>query len=402
LLDEHKKRKGKLDMNWFMKVLAGLAILLVLIVATLFIVNGSYLSKKYLKPWDKPYYQQFDDPRLQVIAHGILAPNAHNMQSWRILLNDQNPNEFSLFVETGRLLPETDPYSRQITISNGTFLELVRIASEKLGYQANITLFPQGEFDDEGTAESLASHPVAKVLLELGEVKNSSFYDAIFNRVTNRTQYLDKPLAPQQIQQLRSLNPDSTLSLEIFQSGEDLNRLKEFAKQGVQIESNHSGSMHETNLVLRMSERQKNKYRYGLTMDSQGLSEVTRFFMQSLGTIFPLDEEASGRLWRTSEFQRIEHTPAYALIISADNSRISQVKSGMLYSRFQLAGTVMGLSMQPTSQVLQEYPEMAELYKEVHQTFTDAGHTIQMMVRLGEASQSVSHSPRMDVMSFIK
>lgn len=389
-------------MNWFMKILAGMAILLVLIVAILFIVNGSYLSKKYLKPWDKSYFRQFEDPRLQVIAHGILAPNAHNMQSWRISLDGQNPKEFSLFVETERLLPETDPYSRQITISNGTFLELVRIAAEKLGYQANITLFPSGEFDQEGTVQSLASHPVAKVSLERAEARNSSFYDAIFNRVTNRTPYLDKPLAPQQIQQLRSLNPDSTLMLEIFQNGKDLDRLKELAKQGVQIESNHSGSMHETNQVLRMSERQKNEYRYGLTMDSQGLSAVTQFFMQSLGTIFPLDEEASGKFWRQSEFQRIERSPAYALIISAYNSRISQVKSGMLFSRFQLAGTVMGLSMQPTSQVLQEYPEMATLYEEVHKAFTDAGHTIQMMVRLGEASQAVSHSPRMDVMSFIK
>jgi hypothetical protein len=74
----------------------------------------------------------------------------------------------------------------------------------------------------------------------------------------------------------------------------------------------------------------------------------------------------------------------------------------MLYSRFQLAGTMMGLSMQPTSQVLQEFPEMSELYEEVHQAFTKNGHIIQMMVRLGEASLSVSHSPRMDVTSFIK
>lgn len=383
-----------------MKILAGLAILLFLIIATLFIVNGSYLSKKYLEPWDKSYHKQFDDPRLQVIAHGILAPNAHNMQSWKISLSEEN--EFTLFVETERLLPETDPYSRQITISNGTFLELVRIAAENLGYQANITLFPSGEFDEEGTIQSLTTHPVATVSLEPIEVKSSPFYDAIFKRVTNRTTYLDKPLTSQQIQQLKSLNPDSTLILEIFQSGEDLTRLKELAVEGVRIESNHHGSMHETNQVLRMSERQKNEHRYGLTMDSQGLSNVTQFFVQSLGTLFPLDEEASGEFWRKNEFRRIEHTPAYALIISSDNSRIAQVKTGMLYSRFQLAGTMMGLSMQPTSQVLQEYPEMAELYKQVHQTFTDNGHIIQMMARLGEASHSVIHSPRMDVKSFIK
>lgn len=387
--------------NWFMKIIVGMAILLVLIVAMLFLVNGSYLSKKYLEPWNKSYSQQFDDPRLQVIAHGILAPNAHNMQSWKISLSKESENEFTLFVETERLLPETDPYSRQITVSQGTFLELARIAAEELGYRAEIRLFPNGEFDEDGSVESLARFPVAAVQIVPAEARPNPFYDAIFERVTNRTTYLDKPLTPQQIQQLKSLNPDSTLILEIFQNGEDLARLKELAREGVQIESNQYGTMHETNLVLRMNERQKNEYRYGLTMDSQGLSAPAQFFMQSLGTIFPLDEEASGKFWRKSEFQRIEHTPAYALIISADNSRTAQVKSGMLFSRLQLAGTTMGLSMQPTSQVLQEYPEMAKLYEEVHQEFTKNGHVIQMMVRLGEASQSVSHSPRMDVMSFI-
>lgn len=387
--------------NWFIKILVGLSILLFLIIATLFIVNGSYLSKKYLEPWDKSYYKQFDDPRLQVIAHGILAPNAHNMQSWRISLSSENENEFSLYVEPERLLPETDPYSRQITISQGTFLELGRIAAENIGYQANITLFPKGEFEKQATAQSLAAHPVATVSLESSGSRGSGLYDAIFERVTNRTPYLNRPLSPAQIDKLKSLNTDSTLALEIFQNGGDLKTLKELAKQGVEIESSQSGTMQETNQALRMSERQKNKYRYGLTLDSQGLSGLTQFFMQSLGTIFPLDEKASGKFWRKSEFQRIEHTPAYALIISSDNSRIAQVKSGMLYSRFQLAGTVIGLSMQPTSQVLEEYPEMTTLYKEVHQAFTDNGHIIQMMVRLGQASQSVSHSPRMDVMRFI-
>lgn len=385
-----------------MKILAGLAILLALIIAALFIANGSYLSEKYLEPWDESYHQQFDDPLLQVIAHGILAPNAHNVQPWRVVLSKENANEFTLFVETERLLRETDPYSRQIVVSHGCFLEMVRIAAEKLGHQATITLFPKGEIDAEGTMESLTAHPVASVALEAGVVKTSAFYDAIFKRITNRTPYLDKSLTPQQIYQLKMLNQDTTLSLEIFQNGEDLRRLRELAKQGVQIESTHPSAMRETNEVLRMNERQKNKFRYGLTLDSQGLSDLTQFFMQSFGTIFPLNEEASGKFWRQSEFERIEHTPAYALIITNDNSRISQVKSGMLFSRFQLAGTIMGISMQPTSQVLQEFPEMAEQYQEVHQAFADNGQTIQMMVRLGEASQSVSHSPRMDVRSFIK
>lgn len=395
-----KTRKTK--RGWFKKLLVGLVFFLLIIFATLFIVNGSFLPEKYLKPWDKSYHQQFDDPRIQVIAHGLLAPNAHNMQSWKVQLSEENNQEFTLFVETQRLLPETDPLSRQITVSQGTFLELLRIAAAKLGYQARITLFPEGEYDEKGSVESLNNYSVARILLEPGQPQRSPFYDAIFRRVTTRTPYLDEPLSEENIQQLKRLNADTTLTLEIFQNGEDLRKLKELARQGVKVESTLPATMRETNEVLRMNEYQKNEHRYGITLDSQGLSNTEHFFVQSLGTLFPLDEESSGKYWRRSELQRIEHTPAYALIISRGNSRTAQVQAGMLYSRFQLAGTVIGLSMQPTSQVLQEFPEMAELYQEVHQSYAENGQTIQMMVRLGESAYEVEHSPRLDVMEIIE
>lgn len=392
----------KTKKSWFKKFIVGLAFLLLVIFATLFIVNGSFLPEKYLEPWDRSYHQQFDDPRIQVIAHGLLAPNAHNMQSWKVQLSEENHLECTLFVETQRLLPETDPYSRQITVSQGTFLELLRIAAAELGYQARITLFPEGEYDEEGSIASMNIHPVARILLEPGQPLESPLYDAIFSRVTTRTPYLDESLSEEYIQQLKRLNVDTTLTLEIFQSGEDLRKLKELARQGVEVESTLPATMRETNQVLRMNEYQKNEHPYGITLDSQGLSSAENLFVQSMGTLFPLDEEASGKYWRRAEFQRIEHSPAYALIISRGNSRTAQVQTGMLFSRFQLAGTILGLSMQPTSQVLQEFPEMADLYREVHRSFAENGQTIQMMVRLGESAHNVKHSPRMDVRGIIE
>jgi len=49
-----------------------------------------------------------------------------------------------------------------------------------------------------------------------------------------------------------------------------------------------------------------------------------------------------------------------------------QVKAGMLYCHLEHAGTTMGISMQPSEQILQEYPEMTELYEEVHNTFANS------------------------------
>jgi hypothetical protein len=49
--------------------------------------------------------------------------------------------------------------------------------------------------------------------------------------------------------------------------------------------------------------------------------------------------------------------------------------------------------MQPLSQALQEFPEMAELYAQVHDRLAPGGGTVQMWARLGYGP-AVPPSPR--------
>jgi hypothetical protein len=66
------------------------------------------------------------DPRLQVLGVAIQAPNSHNTQPWQIEL--LSGLRMRLYVDRNRLLPASDPWARQTTISQGTFLELLDIA----------------------------------------------------------------------------------------------------------------------------------------------------------------------------------------------------------------------------------------------------------------------------------
>jgi len=59
------------------------------------------------------------------------------------------------------------------------------------------------------------------------------------------------------------------------------------------------------------------------------------------------------------------------------------VEAGILYGRLSLRARTLGLVVQPLSQVIQEYPAMAEQYAQVHADYAPAGETIQMIVRLG-------------------
>ena len=49
-----------------------------------------------------------------MLAHALLAPNPHNRQPW--LADLRRADEVTLVCDPDRLLPETDPFGRQIQI----------------------------------------------------------------------------------------------------------------------------------------------------------------------------------------------------------------------------------------------------------------------------------------------
>lgn len=89
------------------------------------------------------------------------------------------------------------------------------------------------------------------------------------------------------------------------------------------------------------------------------------------------------------------------MIITKDNSRLQQVKSGMLYSKLVLTAHSLGYVVQPPSQVLEEYPEMKEQYNKIHSDYASKGSTIQMFFRIGKPTQQFPQSMRRDVMDLV-
>lgn len=91
---------------------------------------------------------------------------------------------------------------------------------------------------------------------------------------------------------------------------------------------------------------------------------------------------------------------AHLWVVSPSNTRLDQLKAGRDWMRIHLAATREGVAMQPLSQALQEYPEMADHYKQVHGLLAPSGGTIQMLARLGYAD-TVSPSPRWSLESIL-
>lgn len=376
-------------------ILAAILLLLLVVIA---VASGMFMGKKYLEPWQKDYYTKFEDVRLQVAAQGLLAPNGHNMQPWKIKLDGSDSNTFYLYGDSSRLTPDVDPFARQFTVSQGTFLEYCSVAAAHLGYQADITLFPDGEYD--GSVSSIDAKPVAKVSLKKDEaVSDNSLYNYLFLPDTSRVAYQKEKLSDLQVAALMQQNSANNLSLNIYQDDKSLAKINGYVIDSAKIEGGIKEINDSSVVLTRINEYQQNKYRYGFSIASSGTSGFMLYFKEALVTIIPsLNNDAASENAIVSQAElAIANTPAYAFILSKDNSRKSQVEAGILYSSVQLEAESMGLAVQPLSQPIEEYPQMNELYTQVHADYAPVGETIQMLFRVGKPIQNAPLSMRRDV-----
>lgn len=381
--------------------LLAFATLILIILISIFTINGSFLSPAYLNPWNKDYHKQFDDPRLKLVAHGILAANGHNMQPWRIKLAE-DASVLYLYADSSRVTPAVDPYARQLMITQGTFLEYVRIAGERLGAPVTIEFFPEGEYDESNLLTSMDTYPVAKITLKKALPNNNPLYENLFLPDTNRGAYTNASLPLEAVSSLTDAQTPFDISAVIYQSATDKDTIGLIAKEAAEIEGNTPRVMKETEEIFRPNEYQKNKYRYGFSVEGQGTKGIMKCLMQTIVTLFPSMNRGKAQrdTFISSAKTSIDSTPGYLMLITKDNSRKSQIESGMFYSQCILKAHNQGLALQPLSQPLEEYPEMKKPYDSLHTKYSNGG-TIQMLLRVGYPKQSLPLSMRQDISSLL-
>ena len=395
------KRKAALRVTLF--VVAGIVGMCLILLSALFIISGGFMKQTYMEPWSPGYAARYSDPRVRLVAGGLLAASNHNMQPWKIRLDPSDPTAFYLYADSSRMTRDVDPYARQMMISQGTFLEYVAVAGEKEGWDTHIALFPDGTYDEKNLARSMDTMPVAKVALSKAQPRSAPLYDAMFLPDTNREAYQAEKLSTRQISALTSLSAGDGGSIRLYTDGADLKKIGGYALRSATIEAGVPRVMEESGAIFRANEYQKNKYRYGYSVEGQGASGLMKPVLQGLLTVFPSlnTGRAASRNFINYTRTSVDHTPAYAMILTSDNSRPAQVKSGMLYSRLVLTGHTLGLVMQPLSQVLEEYPEMKAPYTEFKQAYAPDGGTVQMLFRVGRPTKGAPLSMRRDGMDLI-
>ncbi|MEP2101490.1 MAG: nitroreductase family protein [Parasphingorhabdus sp.] len=362
---------------------------------------GAYVGTRSIAKAQEPWKQAatgFGDPRLDALAFAILAPNPHNRQPWQVRL--EGNDSFTLYCDPDKHLPHTDPPNRQITIGFGTFLELFRQAAAEKGYRADITPFPEGEPEPV-----LDNRPIAYVTLTKdASVSGDPLFGSILNRRSTKEAFAPRSVDEETFAKLQTMafagQSEPVTSLATTSNAEKVAQLRELNWKAWLVEYDTARTQKESVDLMRIGAAEVNASPDGIDM-SGPMMEALR-----LGGIVSREELATkGSTAYESGIsmykEMLDNTSSFGWLISPDNSRTTQLQSGAAWVRINQAATALGLAMHPVSQILQEFPEMADLYNEYHAYLAvDAPARVQGFFRFGYAA-APEPSPRWPVESLI-
>lgn len=323
------------------------------------------------------------EPRRRALAFALLAPNPHNRQPWLVDLGE--PDTVTLYVDTARLLPHTDPFNRQITIGLGCFLDLMRMAASHDGYRVTITPFPEGE-----DAAGLDARPIARATFapDPALTPDPLFAHALSRRSTKEPFDTTRPLPADTLTLLQAAAPRLAGTLDPAQVA----KWRAFTHEALRIEIETPVTYRESVDLFRIGRAEVDANPDGIDftgplfelMGATGLftreaalDTASQAYKAGLEAVYANTDTAMGHVWLTT----------------ATNTRADQLACGADWLRVNLAATAAGVAFQPLSQALQEYPEMAEMYKDLHLTLAPQGGTVQMLARIGYGP-TVPPSPR--------
>jgi hypothetical protein len=339
---------------------------------------------KALAPWNMA--GGYSDPRMNALSYAILAPNPHNRQPWIVELDGDDA--LTLWFDTDKQLPHTDPLDRQLTIGLGCFLELMTMAANASGQSVAIDLFPEGE-DPDG----LDTRPVARAKFTPDSTQKADpLWPHIMQRRSNKEPFdTARDVSPEQLAQITSVARLGT-KLGGSVDSNDIAYWRDLSTKALRIEIETPHTYKESVDLFRIGKAEVNANPEGIdfsgplfeamaiagVMTREAVLDTSSTgYTEGVKAVLANTETAMGHVWMT--------TPG--------NTRTDQIAAGATWLRVNLAATAEGLGFQPLSQALQEYPEMDALYAETHAKLAPNGGTVQMLARIGYGA-TIEASPR--------
>ena len=339
------------------------------------------------------------DIRRWMLAHALLAPNPHNRQPW--IADLQREGELSLICDGERLLPQTDPFGRQILIGCGAFIELAVIAAAERGHRVRVEPFPAGE---PGLRELPANRVVARLVIERdANLAKDALFAHIRRRHTNKNAFDNTRSVPAPVWAAwqRSATELGLLAGAVTDTS-PIAQVRRITRASYETECITDRTWLESAQLMRIGPDEIEKNRDGISL----MGTMPRL-LSAVGMFNRFEVPKPG----SSGYQRVmdrwaafETGSGYFWVTSPGNSRNLQLAAGRAYVRAHLQATAVGVDMHPLSQALQEFEEVQPQYQALHRLlgFEPARNTVQMLARVGYGAAAAGPSPRRELGQLIR
>lgn len=338
-------------------------------------------------PWSQAPGEAGSDLRQTALSFAILSPNPHNRQPW--LVDLATPDVVMLYCDPDRLLPQTDPFSRQIVIGLGAFVETFIITAKHFGRDVSVQLFPEGFPSDR-----IDGRPIARLALVKGATSLDPLFHQILKRRSVKTPYdMQRPVPDAAITALQAEMRSVSVAFALETEPTRLTHLREVMLKSGLIEVNTPRTWRESVDLMRIGGAENLANPDGISIMGPHIDRLVA--AGQISHAMMADTSSPGFRAATERYSASIHgTPAVVWYATANNTREDQIAAGRLWMRLSLTATQFGLGMQPMSQALQEFEEMREVSKDLHSFLgVEQPNRVQMLARLGYGPD-VAPTPR--------
>lgn len=319
---------------------------------------------------------------------GRWAANAHNVQSWRLAEVAGRPDQRRLVLDPSRLLPETDPPARQLTLSLGAFLAVLETEAAANG--AAVRWEPLA--DEPGALATLEPHPSTP--------PPDGWVDAL---TAPTVKYRTTPLAFSAPERNRMAEGSTeTVRIAWVTAPDEVAAAKVWAQGAFDLEMDLPRTRDESIRVTRYGEPARKAQPWGITL-VPNFTEGTLFWVETFASWFPQSPVEYARSAKAMMSEALTPVQQILVVTSRGNGNRERLEAGIVVQRLWLEVRAAGGELLPLSQGLQEFAEMAPWYDEAHRRWAARGETVQMVLAVFRpAAGRFLASPRLDAEGILR
>lgn len=260
---------------------------------------------------------------LQIVRLASKAPSGHNTQPWRFHISD---NEITILPNYEVALPVVDPDNRELFISLGCAVENLFIASNHLGYKAQIT--------------SCCPEGITVSLIREADIEDNSLFAQIEKRQTNRCIYNGEHISEETLGQIRSLHKEAQVQFYIFEKESAIAQtIKGYIREGNKIQMNDKPFKTELLSWMRFNPKQVETTQDGLSYQVFGSPALPQSIAKPIVSMF-----LKPNLQNKSDMKKIDSSSHFVLFTTCTNTFGEWFNSGRTLQRFLLKLTEEGIS----------------------------------------------------------